>query len=103
MIRQAPRSKLVPASTRRSDTYFLSRRATLRSNLSEDIAFVASSKRVLICVSLIKRTYICAMAAVASSKDDCEDNDVVIGIMLSLTEVIDPPSESGLSGFVART
>ncbi len=43
------------------------------------------------------------MAAVASSKDDCEDNDVVLRKMLSLTEVIDRPSESGLSGFVAMT
>lgn len=44
------------------------------------------------------------MAAVASSKDDCEDNDVVVlRKMLSLTEVIDCPSEAGLSGFVAMT
>ncbi len=43
------------------------------------------------------------MAAVASSMDDCENNDVVLGKMLSLMEVIDCPSESGLSGFVAMT
>lgn len=33
--------------------------------------------------------------------DDCEVNDVVLGKMLWLAEVIDCASESGLSGFVA--